>query len=119
MHSPSPTSPASGKSLALFCTVVDNYGDIGICWRLARQLAHQHGIAVSLWVDRLDSFRRICPEVDCSAEYQQVQGITIRHWRDQDGVFRVAEIADIVIEFFGCQLPPGYVAAMAQRLPRP
>jgi hypothetical protein len=26
-------------TLAIFCKVVDNYGDIGICWRLARQFA--------------------------------------------------------------------------------
>lgn len=36
------------RSLDLFCKVVDNYGDIGICWRLARQLAHEHGLAVRL-----------------------------------------------------------------------
>jgi len=119
MHSPSPTSPASGKSLALFCTVVDNYGDIGICWRLARQLAHQHGIAVSLWVDKLDSFQRICPEVDSDAECQLIQNIAIRHWRDQEGVFNTDDIADIVIEFFGCNIPPGYIEAMAQCVPRP
>ena len=50
-------------SLAIFCKVVDNYGDIGICWRLARQLQHEHGIAVTLWVDDLHSFQRICPDV--------------------------------------------------------
>ena len=47
------------RSLALFCKVVDNYGDIGICWRLARQLQLEHGLAVTLWVDDLASFRRI------------------------------------------------------------
>lgn len=119
MHSPSPASAVSGKSLALFCTVVDNYGDIGICWRLARQLAHQHGVAVSLWVDQLESFQRICPEVDSQAEVQIIQNITIRHWRDQNGVFSSVDIADIVIEFFGCNIPPGYIAAMALCVPRP
>ncbi len=37
----------------IFCAVVDNYGDIGVCWRLARQLAHEHGMTVRLWVDDL------------------------------------------------------------------
>ncbi|MFN3587309.1 MAG: elongation factor P maturation arginine rhamnosyltransferase EarP, partial [Moraxellaceae bacterium] len=32
----------------LFCTVIDNYGDLGVCWRLARQLAAEHGVAVTL-----------------------------------------------------------------------
>lgn len=106
-------------SLVIFCKVVDNYGDIGICWRLARQLRHEHDMAVTLWVDDLASFRRICPEVAPGADLQEVQGVTVRHWAGQDGVFAPSEVADIVIEFFGCELPPGYVEAMAQRTPRP
>src|SRR5450830_832503 len=101
MHFPVTTTHSQGKSLALFCTVVDNYGDIGICWRLARQLAHEHGILVTLWVDDLRSFKRICPEVDAAAEQQHIQGIAVRFWRDQNGTFATDDIADIVIEFFG------------------
>lgn len=106
-------------SLVIFCKVVDNFGDIGICWRLARQLRHEHGLAVSLWVDDLSSFRRICPEVVPASELQQVQGVEIHHWRDQGGTFAPQEVADIVIEFFGCDIPPGYIDAMAQCDPRP
>jgi uncharacterized repeat protein (TIGR03837 family) len=106
-------------TLALFCKVVDNYGDIGICWRLARQLQSEHGIAVTLWVDDLRTFQRICPEVDPGTELQQIAGVAVRHWSGQDGAFAPADIADIVIEFFGCDIPPGYIAAMAQCEPRP
>ena len=110
---------SSAPSLAIFCKVVDNYGDIGICWRLARQLWREHGVRVTLWVDDLSSFRRICPPVDTAAEVQEVDGILVRHWRDQEESFMPGDIADIVIEFFAVDIPPGYVAAMAQRSPRP
>ncbi|MES2071967.1 MAG: elongation factor P maturation arginine rhamnosyltransferase EarP [Pseudomonadota bacterium] len=106
-------------SLALFCKVVDNYGDIGICWRLAKQLEQEHRIAVTLWVDDLRSFQRICPEVEIERDVQQVADITVRHWRDQNGVFTASEVADIVIEFFACDIPPGYIAAMAECKPSP
>ncbi len=106
-------------SLAIFCKVVDNYGDIGICWRLARQLSHEHALTVTLWVDDLNSFRRICPEIDPAADNQQAAGVTIRHWRTQEGDYQPSDIPDIVIEFFGCDIPPGYIAAMAQCNPRP
>ena len=106
-------------SLAIFCKVVDNYGDIGICWRLARQLQQEHDVAVTLWVDDLVTFQRICPPVETDAGTQQVSGVTIRHWRDQDGGFAPADVADIVIEFFGCDIPPAYIAAMVDRDPRP
>lgn len=114
-----PANKNQPTSLALFCKVVDNYGDIGICWRLARQLQQEHGIAVTLWVDDLQSFRRICPDVAVDAEVQHVIGVTVRHWRNQEGVFSTSDIANIVIEFFGCDIPPGYIAAMAECKQRP
>ena len=112
-------SPDFPRTLAIFCKVVDNYGDIGICWRLARQFRSEHGIAVTLWVDDLASFRRIWPQVDTGADVQDIGGITVRHWRGNDGEFAPADIPDLVIEFFGVDIPPGYIAAMAQCEPRP
>ncbi|MRV71887.1 elongation factor P maturation arginine rhamnosyltransferase EarP [Duganella sp. FT92W] len=106
-------------TLAIFCKVIDNYGDIGICWRLARQLTAEHGVAVTLWVDDLASFRRICPPVDVAAGVQTVDGVTVRHWQTQDAAYAPADIADIVIEFFGCDIPPAYIEAMAACEPRP
>ena len=111
--------PGSSPTLVIFCKVVDNYGDIGICWRLARQLRHEHAIGVTLWVDDLASFHRICPEVNVQAPLQEVQGVTVRQWCGQDGSFEPAEVADIVIEFFGVDIPPGYLEAMARCEPRP
>jgi len=113
MASPAPLS------LAIFCKVVDNYGDIGICWRLARQLQAEHGVAVTLWVDDLASFRRICPAVDLALDSQLVENVAVRHWRGQDDAYLPDEVADIVIEFFACDIPPLYIEAMARRTPRP
>lgn len=106
-------------TLAIFCKVVDNYGDIGICWRLARQLVREHGVQVTLWVDDLHSFARICPGVDAAAASQQAEGVLVRHWVTQEGAFTPADVADIVIEFFAVDIPPGYVEAMAQRERKP
>lgn len=53
------------------------------------------------------------------AEVQQVEGIQIQHWRDQEGSFGVEDIADIVIEFFACDIPPQYMATMARCSPHP
>lgn len=113
------TDREHATSLALFCKVVDNYGDIGICWRLARQLQHEHGIDVTLWVDDLASFKRICPHVAVQLEVQEIADVTVRHWRNQEGAFSSGDVADIVIEFFGCDIPPDYISAMAQCDPRP
>ena len=67
----------------IFCRVVDNYGDIGVCWRLARQLARRPAAGpVRLWVDDLASFARIERRVDAGAPRQQVAGVELLHWAD-------------------------------------
>lgn len=102
------------KNWDIFCKVVDNFGDIGVCWRLARQLAAEHGLHVRLWVDDLGSFRRICPEIDPSLDAQTQRGVLIRRWTSP---FPCADVADVVIEAFACDLPERYLAAMAARPP--
>ena len=99
----------------LFCTVIDNYGDLGVCWRLARQLAAEHGVAVTLWVDDLASFAHMAPALDPAAEVQALDAVTVQHWR---GEIAVPAPGELVIEGFGCHLPPSFVAAMAAR-PQP
>jgi len=103
-------------SCDIFCAVVDNYGDIGVCWRLARQLTNEHGIAVRLWVDDLASFRRLCPEVDAQRAQQHCRGVEVRHWA---ALFPEVEPAQLVIEAFACKLPQCYVAAMAAQEHKP
>lgn len=94
----------------IFCAVVDNYGDIGVCWRLARQLAAEHGLPVRLWVDELASLQKICPEIAPSLAIQFAHGVEVWQW----GIpFVFDGPAGVVIEAFGCELPFSYVAAMA------
>ena len=96
----------------IFCSVVDNYGDIGVTWRLARQLVAEHGCAVRLWVDDLRAFERMCPEIDVQVHQQWQEGVDVRYWpADWAG----APAADVVIAAFACQLPPEYMEAMAAR----
>lgn len=106
---------AGPRSLELFCRVVDNFGDIGVCWRLARQLTGEHGIAVRLWVDDLASFKRICAEVEPAAEEQLRQGVVVRRWHEAMALPAPADIGDAVVEAFGCMLPPAFEQAMASR----
>ena len=100
----------------IFCTVVDNYGDIGVCWRLARQLSSELGQSVRLWVDDVASFQRICRAADPARASQRVGGVEIRRW---DAAFPRVAPADIVIEGFGARLPDAYLEAMAAQLRHP
>ncbi|MBD1598196.1 elongation factor P maturation arginine rhamnosyltransferase EarP [Pseudomonas typographi] len=93
----------------IFCKVVDNYGDIGVAWRLARQLVAEHGLAVRLWVDNLQAFTPLCPEADPRLARQWQAGVQVRHWAPK---WVATDMPAVVIEAFGCKLPPGYVTAL-------
>ena len=103
----------------IFCAVVDNYGDIGVCWRLAQQLVAEHGLVVRLWVDDLAPFHKICPEIDLTATAQSCRGVEVRHWRKPFPPVTPGEIPDVVVEAFACHLPEAYENAMAAREPKP
>ncbi len=96
----------------IFCSVVDNYGDIGVTWRLARQLVAEHQQCVRLWVDDLRAFVPLCPEADAGVAQQWQQGVQVCQWPEQ---WPEVEVADVVVEAFACKLPEAYLHAMKAR----
>jgi hypothetical protein len=99
----------------IFCSVIDNFGDVGVCWRLARQLSSELGQSVRLWVDDLDSFHRLNREVSPVLDAQRLAGVDVLRWSP---VVQI-EPADIVIEGFGVHLPSWYLDLMVRRQPPP
>jgi len=117
MSSNSRGPATQGLRWDIFCAVIDNYGDIGVCWRLARQLVAEYDFAVRLWVDDPASFVRLCPQADPVDDAQTVGGVDVCRWNpafDAD-----VEPADVVVEAFACELPASYLVAMADRPRRP
>ena len=99
------TSP----SCDIFCTVVDNYGDAAVCWRLARQLATEHGWKIRLWIDDPAPLAQLAPDYGNGP-------VSVRLWPNPWPTAGLADdAADVVIEAFACELPPAYVEAMAAR----
>ncbi len=94
----------------IFCKVVDNYGDAGVCWRLAKILHHEHGLHVRLWIDDLSTLRALVPALDMALPVQDVEGVRVCCWSESA---EVAADATAVIEAFGCGLPDAYVGRMA------
>ena len=90
----------------VFCRVVDNHGDAGVCWRLAADLASR-GIKVRLWIDDARALAWMAP-AGCV-------GVTVHPWPAGDDDMHIARCApaDVVIEAFGCELPESYLSFMA------
>ena len=89
----------------IFCAVVDNYGDAAVCWRLACQLATEHGWQVRLWIDDLAPLRQLAPDYLAGP-------VAVHPWPTP---WLGDDPAEVVIEAFACELPPAYVEAMASR----
>ncbi len=100
----------------VFCKVVDNYGDAGVAWRLSRQLAREHGKRVRLWLGEISALAKLRPELDAAREVQLLEGVEIARWRED---FSPGDVADVVVETFGCDPPESYVLAMSRRAVRP
>ena len=100
------------KRWDIFCKVVDNFGDIGICWRLARQLHAEHGLDIRLWIDDLSAAQAIIPSLDTEKNVQICNEINITKWDDNADF---SQAADVVIEAFACDLPQTYLTAMTRQ----
>ena len=92
-------------SCDIFCVVVDNYGDAGVCWRLARQLADEYGWRVRLWIDNPAPLLWLAPDHASGP-------VDVRPWPSP---WLATDTTDVVIEAFACELPPIYVEAMTAR----
>lgn len=90
----------------IFCRVIDNLGDAGVCWRLGVDLASR-GETVQIVIDDASPLHRIAP--------RGAAGVQVIAWRD-DLDF---EGAEVVIEAFGCSPPARYVEQMAKTIPSP
>ena len=87
----------------IFCEVIDNFGDIGVCWRLSADLAAR-GEQVRLWVDDPSALAWMAPE-GCP-------GVEVRRWTQPLEVKNL-EPSDVWVEAFGCTIAPEFVAASA------
>ncbi|MCK9387966.1 MAG: elongation factor P maturation arginine rhamnosyltransferase EarP [Sulfuritalea sp.] len=101
------------KNCDIFCTVVDNFGDAGVCWRLARQLASEYGWRVRLWIDDTAPLLRMAPD-------HAAGPVEVRLWPKMwPNPWLAEDTADVVIEAFACEPPAPYVEAMATRARSP
>jgi uncharacterized repeat protein (TIGR03837 family) len=96
--------PMTALCWDLYCRVIDHYGDAGVCWRLASDLASR-GDRVRLVIDDAEPLAWMAPA--------GAPGVEVLAWPGP------ATPGDVVVEAFGCDPPPATVAAMAARKSAP
>jgi uncharacterized repeat protein (TIGR03837 family) len=98
----------------IFCKVIDNFGDIGVCWRLSADLAAR-GEQVRLWVDDASALSWMAPLGATGVEVlpwaQSVKSTAV-------SALLVRQPGDVLIEAFGCDIPLEFLALwVAQAAP--
>jgi len=93
----------TGKLWDIFCRVIDNYGDIGVCWRLSVGLAAR-GQRVRLWVDDASALDWMAPG--------GVPGVELRRWTQPIASAGLTP-GDVLVETFGCEIAPEFITAYA------
>jgi uncharacterized repeat protein (TIGR03837 family) len=96
------------KRWDVFCRIVDNFGDIGVCWRLCQQLAHEHHLQVRLFINDLAIASNIIPSLNSELKSQEINHVEILTWQSANTI----QPAEVVLETFSCELPVDYQAAM-------
>ncbi|ABE44987.1 elongation factor P maturation arginine rhamnosyltransferase EarP [Polaromonas sp. JS666] len=96
---------ADVRFLDIFCKVIDNFGDIGVCWRLAADLASR-GHQVRLWVDDASALDWMAPA--------RCKGVRVLPWGEPLDLAAAGldqQPSDVMIEAFGCEIAPEFIAA--------
>ena len=114
MSAPPPSSPLNDRPLwDVFCHVIDNLGDIGVCWRFCANLA-ERGQSVRLWIDAPAALTWMAP----GALEGEVPHVQVFHWTDPllPDTLRHCPPADIWVEAFGCDPALEWLGWLADRV---
>ena len=93
------------STVDIFCRILDNFGDIGVCWRLASLLTHTGRYSVRLWISHPDILEKLLGKK--LGHGNCLHHVKIFFW-GPDCDFSAVAPADIVIEAFACELPTAY-----------
>jgi uncharacterized repeat protein (TIGR03837 family) len=92
----------------LTCKVIDFFGDIGVAWRIAKQLKVDFNIEVHLLVDDLVTTKRLIPSIDLSLQKQTINGINICHCDFSEDSTSLPPPPDFLFNVFNIDLPHSY-----------
>lgn len=97
------------KTIDIFCEIIDNYGDIGVVYRLAKEIKREYKeTKVRVILNRLDEFIEINPKIK-KLNYQEINQIVYikKEFFKKNLIF--FGVSDIIIEAFGCNIFAEYI----------
>lgn len=96
------------SDVTILCRVVDNYGDIGFVYRLARSLSDlAPELKLRLVVSNLESFASMAPGLDPNRAVQEYRSWTVLDWNADDAcrIEYTKNPPTLILECFQCSRP--------------
>lgn len=98
------------KSLDIFCEIIDNFGDIGVVYRLAKELKtfYNGNVKIRVILNRVNEFVNMNKKAK-DTDYQEIDGIiyiTNEYLAKNICTFSPA---NVIIEAFGCNILEEYL----------
>lgn len=98
------------KSVDIFCEIIDNFGDIGVVYRVAKELKkiYNNQVKIRVILNRIDEFLSINPSAK-NLEIQEIDGICYGTYEYIKKNMCTFSTANVIIEAFGCTIPEEYM----------
>ena len=96
------------NEITILCKIIDNFGDIGVVYRLCRSLTDiNSSIKLNLVVNDLEVFKKIAGEINPSLGFQTYRGWNIFDWNNADACRKYFQknIPAVILQTFQCGLP--------------
>lgn len=101
----------------IFCHIIDNYGDIGVLYRLSKDLIQNNpNIKPRIFTNKIEDVKKLNQNIDVNLEYQKINGISfIDIDKFNKNLLEKIGISKFIIEGFGCELPDFYLKQALNR----
>ena len=97
-----------GITCHLICKVIDFFGDIGVAWRIAKQLKFDFDAEVHVLIDDLITAQKLIPSLDISLKEQMIDGIFFHHCDFSENSDSLPSPPLFVFNLFNIDLPHKY-----------
>jgi uncharacterized repeat protein (TIGR03837 family) len=105
------------SSIDIFCRVIDNYGDVGVTYRFAKEckLARPE-CRLRVFIDDMHPLLDMAPGFDPTKTVQEIDGIVFYAWDTiTESLIERIGTGDILVEAFACYIPDAVLDVAARR----
>ncbi|WP_319200477.1 elongation factor P maturation arginine rhamnosyltransferase EarP [uncultured Ilyobacter sp.] len=106
------------KSIDIFCDIIDNFGDIGFVYRLAKEIKRKEKDSrVRVFLNDAETFSKINKNIIIGKKIQIIENISYYDMTKMSSEdYKKAGNSEVAIEAYGCDIPETYLENSSGKL---